>query len=179
MKKVRAGSLAVLLLPALSAGALEITSAAPAASAKGKTADFVFSGPITVKNIAFEKNAVVMPVTGYKDREYADIRLLSKSLYGKLESCFSKDKCAIAVKAPAPRLTVLEVKQLKSKTRVANVTLAFDGELSVTFGVIRKASGEIWAAYPANFEVKDRILKGLIEKKVKEGFNTARADTKK
>ena len=88
-------------------------------------------------------------------------------------SCFSKGNCAYAGKAASPALAVIDVKPLKSKTRVANVTLSFDGDLSVVFGAIRKASGEIWAAYPANFEVKDPALKDLIEKKVREGFEGA------
>jgi len=177
--KFPVGIVAAIILSALSAGALEITAAAPAATEKGKAADFVFSGSVIVKNIAFEKGAVVMPVTEYKDRAYTDIRLLSKSLYEKLGACFSEKKCAYAGKAAKPKLSVLEVKPLKSKARVANVILAFDGELSVTFGVIQKASGELWAAYPANFEVKDPALKDLIENKVKEAFNSASRSDKK
>ena len=94
MKKIKLSALilAAFVVVAGNAAALEIVSAAK--TEKGKKADFVLSGPITVKNIAFEKNAVVMPVTEYKDRTYNDIKLLSKSFYGKLESCFSKDKCA-------------------------------------------------------------------------------------
>lgn len=183
MKKVRvsraATVLAVLAAAALNSGALEVTSGTPAATANGKAADIVFSDSIIVKNIAFEKNAVVMPVTEYKDRIYTDVRMLSKTLYGKLEACFSKNKCAYAGKSAAPKLSVLEVKQLKSKARVANVILSFDGDLAVTFGVIKKYSGEIWAAYPANFEITDTAFKDLVEKKVKEGFEGASRGDKK
>ena len=77
-----------------------------------------------------------------------------------------------------PKLSVSEVRKLKSPKRVANVSLAFDGDLVVTFGVIKKASGELWAAYPDNFEVQNEELKGLIEKKVAEGFKNAPADKK-
>ena len=181
MKKARfvATVLVALAAAALNAPALEVVSAFPVKTEKGKKADFSFSGSAMVRNIAFEKGAVIMPVTEYKDRTYTDIKLLSKSLYGKLESCFSSNNCIYAGKASAPRLSVIEVKQLKSKTRVANVTVAFDGDLSVTFGVIKKASGEVWAAYPANFEAKAPALKDLIERKVKEGFESAsRADKK-
>ena len=174
-----AAVLAAFAAAAVNAAALEIISAAPLKTEKGKMSDFILSGSAAVRNVAFEKGAVLMPVTEYKDREYTDIKLLSKSLYEKIEACFSKDKCAYAGKAASPVLSVLEVKPLKSKTRVANVTLAFDGDLSVTFGVIKKVSGEIWAAYPSNFEVKDAAFKDLIEKKVKEGFeNVSRADKK-
>jgi hypothetical protein len=181
MKKIKfqAAILAALAFAALPAAALEVISASPAKTEKGKKADFVFSGSIAVRNISFERGAVVMPMTAYKDRTYTDIKLLSRSFYGKLEMCFSKNNCAGAGKALTPKLSVLEVKQLKSKTRVANVTLDFDGDLSVTFGVIKKFSGESFAAYPDNFEVSDEVLKSLIEKKVNEAFEGAAAADKK
>ena len=179
MKKIKLSAfiLAAFAVAAGNAAALDIVSAAK--TEKGKKGDFVLSGPITVKNIAFEKNAVVMPVTEYKDRTYTDIKLLSKSFYGKLEACFLKDKCAYGVKTSTPAISVLEVKQLKSPARVANVILSFDKDLSVTFGLIKRASGEMFAAYPANFEVNDEALKSLIENKVIEGFESSqRADKK-
>ena len=181
MKKIEifALALAALVSAAGQAAALEIVSAAKTKTEKAAKADFVLSGPMTVKNIAFEKSAVVMPVTEYKDRTYTDIKLLSKSFYGKLEACFSKDKCSSAVKAAAPAIAVLEVKQLKSPTRVANVILSFDKDLSVTFGLIKKASGETFAAYPANFEVNDEAFKSLIEKKVLEGYESSQRSGKK
>jgi len=171
--------LAVILLPVMNAAALDIISASPAKTEKGKKSDFVFSGSVTVRGIAFEKGAVVMPVTENKGREYTDIKLLSKGLYAKLEACFSKDKCAAGGPFLMPKLAVSEVKKLKSPKRVANVSLAFDGDLVVIFGVIKKASGEIWAAYPDNFEVQNDELKALIEKKVAEGFSNPPAENKK
>ncbi len=175
MKKLDLAALvlAVILLPVLNTAALDIISASPVKTEKGKKADFVFSGSVTVRGIAFEKGAVVMPVTVNKDREYTDIKLLSKGLYAKLEACLAKDKCAAAGPFLMPKLSVSGVRKLKSPKRVANVTLAFDGDLVVTFGVIKKASGEIWAAYPDNFEVRNDELKALIEKAVAEGFIAA------
>ncbi|OGS07895.1 MAG: hypothetical protein A2270_02465 [Elusimicrobia bacterium RIFOXYA12_FULL_51_18] len=169
----------VIVLSVFNSAAMEITAASPVKTENGKKADFVFIGSVTVRNIAFEKGGIVMPVTEYKDRTYTDIKLLSRSLYAKLEACFTKDKCVSGVRPPLPKLSVSEVKTLKSKTRVANVSLAFDGDLVVTFGVIKKESGEIWAAYPANFEVADETLKDLIEKKVAEGFKNAPPESKK
>ena len=181
MKKfhLRTLVLAVILSPGLNAAALDIISASPVKTEKGKVSDFVFSGSVTVKGIAFEKGAVVMPVTVNKGREYTDIKLLSKGLYAKLEACFSKGKCAAGGPFLIPKLSVSEVKQLKSPKRVANVSLAFDGDLVVTFGVIKKASGETWAAYPDNFEVQNEELKGLIEKTVAEGFKNPSVEDKK
>ena len=170
-------ALAAIFSPVLNAAALDIISASPARTEKGKISDFVFSGSVTVRSIAFEKGAIVMPVTENKGREYTDIKLLSKTIYAKLEACFSEDsaswrsrKCAAGGPFLMPKLSVSEVRKLKSPKRVANVSLAFDGDLVVTFGVIKKASGELWAAYPDNFEVQNEELKGLIEKKVAEGF---------
>lgn len=172
-------ALAVILLPLPNAAALEIISASPAKTEKGKKADFVFSGSAAVKGIAFEKGAVVMPVTENNGRTYTDIKLLSKTIYAKLEACFLKDKCAAGGPFLMPKLSVSEVRKLKSPKRVANVSLAFDGDLVVTFGVIKKASGEIWAAYPDNFEVRNDELKGLIEKKVAGAFENAAPAPKK
>ena len=171
-------TLAVILSPVLNSAALELISASPVKTEKGKIADFVFSGSVTVRGIAFEKGAIVMPVTENKGREYTDIKLLSKTFYAKLEACFLKNKCAAGGPFLMPKLSVSEVRKLKSPKRVANVSLAFDGDLVVTFGVIKKASGELWAAYPDNFEVQNEELKGLIEKKVAEGFRNAPEDKK-
>jgi len=171
--KLAAAVLSVFYAAALNASALEILSASPVKTEKGKKADFVFSGSATVRNIVFEKGAVVMPVTEYKDKTYKDIKLLSKSVYVKIEACFLKEKCSTSAPVSPPKLSVSEVRTLKSPVRVANVTVAFDGDLTVTFGVIKRASGDLLAAYPDNFEVKDEALKSLIEKTVKEGFRKA------
>jgi hypothetical protein len=181
MKKnnLAAALIALFAMSALSAGALEIVSAVPMKTAKGKSADFSFFGGVAVKNITFENGAVIMPVTEYKGMTYTDIRILSKPLYKKIEACFLKGTCSSAAQTAAPRVSVVEVKALKSKTRIANVSLAFDGDLSVTFGAIKKASGEIWAAYPANFAVNDDALKNLIEKEVAEGAKTSSVPGKK
>ncbi len=170
--KLTAALAAALAVSAATAGGLEIVSAVPVKTEKGKSADFVFSGSVTVRGIAFENNAVVMPVTEYKDRTYTDIKILSKSLYQKIEACFVRENCAAVAPAVAPRVSLLGAAPLKSKTRIANVSLAFDGDLSVTFGVIKKASGELWAAYPANFAAADYALKNLIDTKVAEGAKT-------
>ncbi len=167
--KLAAALAAALAVSAATAGALEIVSAVPVKTEKGKIADFVFSGSVTVKGISFENNAVVMPVTEYKDRTYTDIKILSKSLYKKIEACFLQAQCSSGARTAAPSVSLLGSAPLKSKTRIANITLAFDGDLSVTFGAIKKASGEIWAAGPANFEAADDVLKSLIDAKVEEG----------
>ncbi|MBI4801947.1 MAG: hypothetical protein HY796_05425 [Elusimicrobia bacterium] len=190
---------ALLVLQTAGLGALELTKAdfpgnapgspaAPSASSgtvalasgpqKVKTAgslkaDFTFSGVLVVKNMAFEKNAVVMPVTAYKDRTYTDIKLLSKGFYMKIQACFARGECASRTGAAAPVIKVEEVKLLKSRTRVANAEVSFDGELKVTFGVMKNRSGELWVVYPGNFEVADAAFKSAIAKAVKEAYAKA------
>ncbi|HOW89989.1 MAG TPA: hypothetical protein PL037_06885 [Elusimicrobiales bacterium] len=157
---------AVLAASAAQAAALEVVSAAPSASEAGKKADFVLSGSVTVRNIGFEKGAVVMPATEHNGRTYNDIKILSKALYKKIEACFFKDKCAAAGAVAAPRIALSGVFPLRSPVRIANVVLSFDGDLAVTFGAIKRASGEIKASYPDNFEAPDGALKERIDAEV-------------
>ena len=70
------------------AGALEVTGTAPAAVKGAPKADFTLSG-ITVKGVSWEGGAVVLPVTRVKARSYIDVKVLSRSLYSKLEACFT------------------------------------------------------------------------------------------
>jgi len=176
----------------VSAGALEVTKSSPAA--KDASADtvtpppasgpagpakvgqagggvIVFSGALEVKGISFQKNAVVMPVTEYKGRTYADIKLLSKGLYAKIEACLSKGVCKNAPGAE-PKISVAGVKTLQSKTRVANAEAVFDGELLVTAGVMNSSRepGELWIAWPEIFKIKNAALKIKTEQLIKEAY---------
>lgn len=155
------------------ARALEIVSAEPIKTEQGKIGDFLFSGSVTVRGISFEKNAVVMPVTEYKDRTYTDVRILSKALYKKIEACFYKTKCAAKGNVSSPKVSLLSVSPLKSPVRIANVTLSFDGDLAVTFGALRRDSGELRTAYPSDFEVSDPAVRKLIDDKVAESAEKA------
>ena len=166
--KIAAGVLSVFVLSVQTAVALEIISAVPVKTENGKRADFVFAGSVTVRGVSFDKNAVIMPVTEHKGRTYADIKILSKALYKKMEACFFKERCAAGGRVALPKISVLGAAPLRSDIRIANVFLSFDGDMSVTFGAIRRASGEIWASYPDNFEVSDPGLRSLISTKVAE-----------
>ena len=158
--------------PSQSSGSAVPKAAGPQ-SGKTAKADITFSNALAVKNIAFKKNAVVMPVTEYKDRTYTDIKLLTKNLYLKIQACFAKGECVSKTAAAAPVIKVEELKPLKSKTRIANAEVSFDGELKVTFGVIKSGSGDLWVAYPSNLEVKDAAFKRAIAKAVKEAYAEA------
>lgn len=160
-------SVLALCLLARSAGALEVT-AVSAASVKGAAkADFTF-GPVTVKDIAYEKGGVVMPFTENKGKTYTDIKLLSKSLYLKIEGCF-KNGFVKPAKAPAaPVVKVNSFKPLKSPARVANAELHFDGDLLVTAGVMasRKEEGTFWVAFPPALAFPDGAFKSSVESAV-------------
>lgn len=170
-----------ILFFTVSAGALEVTKLS--AAAKTVSADnvipapaagagvIVFSGALEVKGISFQKNAVVMPVTGYKGRTYADIKLLSKGLYAKIEACLSKGVCKNAPGA-VPEISVAGVKTLQSKTRVANAEAVFDGELLVTAGVMNSSRepGELWIAWPEIFKIKNAALKTKAEQLIKKAY---------
>ena len=168
---------------AAGAAALEIAGTVPATVKGAPKADFNLSG-LVVKNIAYENGAVIMPVTENKGRTYADVKLLSKGLYMKLEACF-KDGCAkpAAGKAdkkseakPAakagPAIKVEEFKPLKSKVRVANAEVSFDGELTASLGVMAsmKEPGVFWIAFPETLEFKEAALKTEIENAVKTAW---------
>ena len=64
------------------------------------------------------------------------------------------------------------VKPLKSKSRVANAELSFDGELMVVVGIMAssKEPGTIWLAFPETVDFKDEALKASVEKSVKDAW---------
>lgn len=163
MKKLL--NLSVLLLLAAPAAGLDVAAVAPAAVKGAAKADFSF-GPLTLKNVAWEKGAVVLPVTENKGKKFNDVKLLSKAIYGKLEACF-KNGCAPA-KAAAPKLKVEKLKPLKSPARVANAELSLDGDLLVVVGVMasRKEEGSFWVAFPPDVEFTDAAFKSAVESAV-------------
>lgn len=159
-------NLAVILLLAAPAAALDVASVSPAAVKGAPKADFSF-GALTLKNVAWEKGAVVLPVTENKGKKYSDVKLLSKGLYAKLEACF-KSGCAPAKAAAAPKLKVEKLKPLKSPARVANAELSLDGDLLVTVGVMasKKEEGAFWVAFPPDVEFTDGAFKSAVESAV-------------
>jgi len=183
MKKLLNVTVLCLTLSA-GAAALEITGTVPENVKGAVKGDFNFSG-LVVKNIAYEKGAVILPVTENKGRTYTDVKLLAKSLYGRIETCF-KAGCAApkpsgkdkpAAKIAVPVIKVEEFKPLKSKTRVANAEVSFDGELLAVVGVMASSRepGTFWLAFPETLEFKDESLKAAVEKTV----NAAWAKNKK
>ncbi|OGR40888.1 MAG: hypothetical protein A2X35_02840 [Elusimicrobia bacterium GWA2_61_42] len=160
-------ALALLLCFQAAAAALEITAVTPAAVKGAAKADFTLS-VLTVKNISYDKGAVIMPVTENKGKTFTDVKLLSKGLYAKLEACF-KNGCAKAAKAPAaPKVKIEALKPLKSKTRVANAEISFDGELLAVAGVMvsSREPGTFWVAFPPDLVFPDGAFKSSVESAV-------------
>lgn len=170
MRAANKAAAGLALFLASAAGAVEITKADLSGGRSFLKADMVFSGALSVKNISYKQAAVVMPLTGYNGREYADIKLLSKDLYRKLEACFSGGGCAAKSRAAAPAVRVGLIKPLKSGTRVANAEVSFDGELKVVLGVMKNRYGGVWLAYPPDFRVNDAALKSAIAEAVKDAY---------
>lgn len=155
---------ALLFLSLRPAAALDVTAVSPAEIRGAAAGDFSF-GPVSVKGISYSDGAVVMPETDNKGRKYADIKLLSKAIYGRIESCFKNgfSRPARAPRPPAARVTAL--KPLKSKARVANAEITFDGELLVVAGVMasKKEEGTFWVAFPPGLEFSDKAFKSAVE----------------
>jgi hypothetical protein len=156
----------LLCLAAQAAGALQVAAVKPAQVKGAAAAEFSF-GPFAVAGITWEGGAVVLPATENKGRTYIDIRLLSKALYGRLETCF-KNGCAPAKGGPAPKAKVESVKPLKSPVRVANAEISIDGELLVTAGVMasKKEEGAFWVAFPPALVFTDGAFKSAVESAV-------------
>ena len=149
------------------ASALEITAVSTASANGVLSGDFTFSA-LAVKGVTYEKGAVIMPVTENKGKTYSDVKLLSKSLYGKMEACF-KGACAKPAKAPVPpKVKIAALRPLKSKVRVANAELAFDGELLVVAGVMvsSKEPGTYWVAFPETLAFPDASFRSAVESAV-------------
>ena len=144
--------------------ALEITSMSTEAAKGAVKGDFTFSA-LTVKGVTYEKGAVIMPVTENRGKTFNDVKLLSKKLYVKIEACF-KSGCVKSAKAPAPpAVKVSAVRPLKSKARVANAEISFDGELLVVVGIMAssKEPGTFWGAFPDVLAFSDPAFKSAVE----------------
>ena len=160
-------SVLALCLAAQAAAALEITAVDPAAIKGAAKGDFNF-GVLTVNSVSYEKGAVIMPRTESKGKTFADIKLLSKSLYGKLEGCF-KNGFKKPAKAPVrPSVKIGAFKSLKSKSRLANAEIILDGDLLVIGGVMASSRepGTFWVAFPPELAFSDGSFKSSVESAV-------------
>lgn len=161
----------LLLLSAAPAPALEVTAVAPAEIKGAETGDFSF-GPVTVANIGYRDGAVLMPVTENKGKKYTDIRLLSRTAYDKIEACFKNGFTAPRKAPKAPEIKVSSLRPLRSKVRVANAEISFDGELLAVAGVMvsKKKEGDLWVAFPPDLSFTDKSFKKAVEKAVKKAW---------
>lgn len=169
----------LLLLAAVPAPALEVTAVAPAEIKGAASGDFSF-GPVTVANISYSSGAVLMPVTENKGKKYTDIRLLSRSAYDRIEACFKEGFSAPKKSPKAPEIKVSAVRPLRSKVRVANAEVSFDGELVAVAGVMvsKKKEGDFWVAFPPDLSFTDKSFKKAVEKAVKKAWAAAQKGKK-
>ncbi len=159
--------LALCLFFQAAAAAMEITAVDPAAVKGASRADFTFS-VLTVNGVVYEKGAVVMPVTENKGKTYSDIKLLSRALYSKIDACFKAGFVKPGKAPAAPKFRIEAFKPLKSKVRVANAEISFDGELLVVAGVMvsSKEPGAFWLAFPGDLSFPDAAFKSAVESAV-------------
>ncbi|MDA8244445.1 MAG: hypothetical protein M0025_10050 [Elusimicrobia bacterium] len=164
MKKLLNAALLLLAAPAL---ALEVTAVSPATVKGASSADFTL-GQVAVSSVSYENGAVVMPFTENKGRKYTDIKLLTRGIYGKLEACFKSGFKAPAKAPAAPKVEVAALKPLRSKARVANAEVTFDGELLVVAGVMasKKEEGAYWVAFPPQLSFASPAFKSSVESAV-------------
>ncbi|MDA8131346.1 MAG: hypothetical protein M0011_07570 [Elusimicrobia bacterium] len=156
-----------LLLLAAQSFALEVTAVSPAKVKDAPSADFTL-GQVAVSSVAWTDDAVVMPFTENKGRKYTDIKLLTRGIYSKLEACFKNGFTAPAKAPAAPKVEVSSLKPLRSKARVANAEVTFDGELLVVAGVMasKKEEGSYWVAFPPQLSFASPAFKSAVESAV-------------
>jgi hypothetical protein len=168
-------SVLLACLAAAPAFALEVTGVKPAGAKGAALADFSF-GAVAVSSVSWRGGAVVMPATEVNGRTYSDIKLLNRAFYARIEACFRRG-CVRPAKPPKdPSFKVLALKPLRSKVRVANAQVSFDGDLLVVAGVMasRREPGTFWVAFPPELSFsspsfKSAVESGVIDAWVKRG----------
>lgn len=177
---VKIASALVFLLAACPAAALEITAVSPEEIKGEASGDFSF-GPVTVTGITYSSGAVLMPVTENKGRKYTDIKLLSRDVYDRIEACFREGFEAPEKRPKAPKIEVHSLRPLRSKVRVANAEIRFDGELLVVAGVMlsNRKKGDLWVAFPPDVTFTVKSFKKAVEKAVKKAWAKKKKEQKK
>lgn len=160
----RASALLLAALLAVPAGALEVTGVSPVAVKGAASADLSF-GPVAVSSVSYRGGAVVMPATEVNGRTYSDIKLLNRAFYARIEACFKRGFVKPAGPPKAPSFKVLSVKPLRSRVRVANAQISFDGDLLVVAGVMasKREPGTFWVAFPPELSFSSPSFKSAVE----------------
>jgi hypothetical protein len=168
--------LLILLLLCQHAAALEIT-------ALDRSSGVVeFSEKIEITSVRFSTDAfggaVALPISNSRDgREFANIRIMNKNLYGKMMTNADRP-CAEDCQYPAVK--VISARKLKPSARIANVEISFDGELAVTFGLLKARTKSGGVSYrmltPDNFKFKFSALRKSVRELVIEAGIRAEKD---
>jgi len=173
-----------------SAFALEITNLKPT-ECVGKicqSANVTFSNVITIYDVKYVKTEdnshLIMPLTsGRAKNQYSNVRIESKTLHDKLIDAFQNRKIEKKDILPID-VRVLSARKLLSDFRIANVNILFDGELLVTFGLLRLTTINYrtktptiseFVSIPKNFKFQSPIFENKIKKLIKrEGLRVSK-----
>ncbi len=163
----RVSALLLAALLAAPASALEVTGVSPAGAKGADLADFSF-GPVAVSSVSWRGGAVVMPATEVNGRTYSDIKLLNRAFYARIEACFRRGFVRPARPPRATVFKVLSVRPLRSRVRVANAQVSFDGDLLVVAGIMvsKKEPGAFWVAFPPELSFSSPSLRSAVESAV-------------
>lgn len=173
---------------------LSITAVRFEPAAKGekfKKADVEFSKSIEVKGmeVSLEKDnpflrmplspskeGIRAPRKGGRGEGYSNIRILSRRMHDLLLGLQSSSFKPRAWAGQPPSCKVSSARKLSSPYRIANVEVEFDGDLIVTFGLMRSKSSGYWVSYPESLRIINPQLKRDVKKAViSEGLKTVKS----
>lgn len=111
-----------------------------------------FCRKFCVNSIKKQKEGFSLPFSIYGEKKYKNIFVFEKELYLKILN--SIDNNIIVDKECDVEFSIVEVLRLKSKKRIANVVVNFNG-LNIIFGVIKKKEN-FFIFPPKEFEFIDK-----------------------
>lgn len=154
--------------------------------------EVTFNDAFTVSGVEAGKEGVALPLSGSREREYADLRILSEDLYRELRESIEDGRAperrfgARVDKTPPFRVldaSAYEERELPGPRRAGRVDVIFDAGLSVRFGVLSDGK-KTWVAAPARkgwrkwkaqFTILDEAYRARVEHAVLEAWRAAAA----
>lgn len=155
----------------LSTYAFDITTCQIQKSTETVKINLQINSKISIKNIIYKEDTLILPSDKYRDKEYYNIRILSKEFYLKLKKIAVENKCQTIQNKKNLDYKISGLKKLNSSVRVANVFLEIDKTLSLTAGIMKNKKGELWISWPRDFVFIDREEKSILDKKILDYYN--------
>ncbi len=143
-----------------------VTSVAARAPEEGAKSDVTLNGCLRVSGVervasADGPGSFRLPLSGWGEKRYADVRVLSRSLYDHILAALDgRGVAARRCDAKAFSFIVGTVQRLGSSGRIANAEVIFMGELSVLFGVGRGGRVQ-YPSHPAEDGASERDVELL------------------